>query len=47
MKLIGDEGPWVCYGLSGTEPMVRVYSYAGSEAELEKLIASAKQGIFE
>jgi phosphomannomutase len=34
-------------GLSGTEPVVRVYSEAGSEAELEKLSAAAKQWTFE
>jgi alpha-D-glucose phosphate-specific phosphoglucomutase len=47
LKLICDEGSWVCYRLSGTEPVVRVYSEAGSEGELEKLSASAKQWIFE
>lgn len=47
MKLICDDGSWVCYRLSGTEPVVRVYSEAGSQPELEKLSAAAKQWIFE
>jgi phosphoglucomutase len=47
IKLIFEDGSWVCYRLSGTEPVVRVYSEAGSESELEKLSAAAKQWIFE
>jgi phosphomannomutase len=33
--------------LSGTEPVVRVYSEARSEPDIEKLSAAAKQWIFE
>jgi phosphoglucomutase len=47
LKLVFDDGSWVCYRLSGTEPVVRVYSEARSEAGLEKLSAAAKQWIFE
>jgi alpha-D-glucose phosphate-specific phosphoglucomutase len=47
LKLVCEDGAWVCYRLSGTEPVVRVYSEAGSEQELEKLSAAAKQWIFE
>lgn len=47
LKLVLQDGSWVCYRLSGTEPVVRVYSEAGSEAELAKLSAAAKQWIFE
>jgi len=47
MKLICEDGSWVCYRLSGTEPVVRVYSEAGSEPELNRLSAAAKQWIFE
>ena len=47
LKLICEDGSWVCYRLSGTEPVVRVYSEAGSNAELVKLSAAAKQWIFE
>ncbi len=47
LKLVLDDGSWVCYRLSGTEPVVRVYSEARSEQGLEKLSAAAKQWIFE
>jgi phosphoglucomutase len=47
LKLVLGNGSWVCYRLSGTEPVVRVYSEAPSEQELEKLSAAAKQWIFE
>ena len=47
LKLIFEDGAWVCYRLSGTEPVVRIYSEASSEADLEKLNAAAKQWIFE
>jgi phosphomannomutase len=47
LKLVFDDGSWVCYRLSGTEPAVRVYSEARVEAGLERLSAAAKQWIFE
>lgn len=47
LKLVLDDGSWVCYRLSGTEPVVRVYSEAPSEQQLQKLSAAAKQWIFE
>ena len=47
LKLVLANGSWVCYRLSGTEPVVRVYSEAPSAQELEKLSAAAKQWIFE
>ncbi|MCU1302406.1 MAG: phosphoglucomutase/phosphomannomutase alpha/beta/alpha domain [Candidatus Sulfotelmatobacter sp.] len=47
LKLVFEDGSWVCYRLSGTEPVVRVYSEARSERDLEKLSAAAKQWIFE
>ena len=47
LKLVLDDGSWICYRLSGTEPVVRVYSEARSELDLEKLSAAAKQWIFE
>jgi phosphoglucomutase len=47
LKLVFEDGSWVCYRLSGTEPVVRVYSEARSEQGLEKLSAAAKQWIFE
>jgi phosphoglucomutase len=47
LKLVFDDGSWVCYRLSGTEPVVRVYSEARSEQSLEKLSRAAKEWIFE
>src|SRR5579864_1402842 len=47
LKLVFEDGSWVCYRLSGTEPVVRVYSEAASAAELTKLSTAAKQWIFE
>jgi phosphoglucomutase len=47
LKLLFGDGSWVCYRLSGTEPVVRVYSEACSQKELTKLGAAAKQWIFE
>ncbi len=47
LKLILDDGSWVCYRLSGTEPVVRLYSEASSKDGLEKLSAAGKQWIFE
>ena len=46
LKLIFSDGAWVCYRVSGTEPVVRVYSEARSEADLTKLAAAAKDWIF-
>ena len=47
LKLVFSDGSWVCYRLSGTEPVVRVYSEARSEDGLQKLSAAAKNWIFE
>jgi len=47
LKLVLDDGSWVCYRLSGTEPVVRVYSEAPSAQALQKLSTAAKQWIFD
>jgi phosphoglucomutase len=47
LKLVFDDGSWICYRISGTEPVVRVYSEAANASELTKLSAAAKQWIFE
>jgi alpha-D-glucose phosphate-specific phosphoglucomutase len=47
LKLVFSDGSWVCYRLSGTEPLVRVYTEARSEKGLEKLSTAAKHWIFE
>ncbi len=43
LKLILEDGSWVCYRLSGTEPVVRAYSEARSEHEVEALKAAAEK----
>jgi alpha-D-glucose phosphate-specific phosphoglucomutase len=45
LKLIMDDGSWVCYRVSGTEPVVRIYSEANSEGGLDKLAAAARDWI--
>ena len=47
LKLVLADGSWVCYRLSGTEPVVRVYSEARSREDLAKLSAAAKSWIFD
>jgi phosphoglucomutase len=47
LKLLFGDGSWVCYRLSGTEPVVRVYTEARSTKGLEALSAAAKHWIFE
>jgi len=42
-KAVFDDGSWVCYRLSGTEPVARVYTESRSESDLRKLSAAAKQ----
>ncbi|HUX46322.1 MAG TPA: phosphoglucomutase/phosphomannomutase family protein, partial [Terracidiphilus sp.] len=42
LKLILDDGSWVCYRLSGTEPVVRAYTEARNEKDMEALSAAAK-----
>jgi len=46
LKLVFDDGSWVCYRLSGTEPVVRIYSEARVESDLKKLAAAAKDWVF-
>ncbi len=46
-KLVLDDGSWVCYRLSGTEPVVRVYSESRSREALAPLSKAAKDWIFE
>jgi alpha-D-glucose phosphate-specific phosphoglucomutase len=43
LKLILEDGSWVCYRLSGTEPVVRAYSEARSERDMEALKAAAEK----
>jgi alpha-D-glucose phosphate-specific phosphoglucomutase len=43
LKLVLEDGSWVCYRLSGTEPVVRAYTEARSEQDMEALRAAAEQ----
>ena len=43
LKLVLDDGSWVCYRLSGTEPVVRAYTEARREADMESLKRAAEQ----
>ena len=46
LKLVLDDGSWVLYRLSGTEPVVRAYSEARSEGDAQKLKRAAEEWIF-
>ncbi len=43
LKLILEDGSWVCYRLSGTEPVVRAYTETRSEQDMEALKAAAEK----
>jgi len=45
LKLILADGSWVCYRLSGTEPVVRVYSEARKESDQAPLQQAAKDWV--
>jgi phosphomannomutase len=47
LKLVFEDGSWVCYRLSGTEPVVRVYAEARSEADRDKLATAGREWIGE
>jgi len=41
IKLLFEDGSWVLFRASGTEPLLRIYCETLSEAKLEKLLAEA------
>ncbi len=43
LKLILDDGSWVCYRLSGTEPVVRAYTEARNQHDVESLRVAAEE----
>ncbi len=45
LKLVLDDGSWVCYRLSGTEPVVRAYTEARDLAALARLSAAAREWV--
>ena len=46
LKLVLDDGAWVCYRLSGTEPVVRAYTESRSDGDRAKLAQAAKDWVF-
>jgi phosphomannomutase len=42
VKLIYDDGSWVLFRPSGTEPIFRIYAEAGSPAKVEALMEEHK-----
>jgi phosphomannomutase len=46
LKLILDDGSWVLFRVSGTEPVVRVYAEARSPGELPLLVEEGKKFVF-
>jgi phosphomannomutase len=47
LKLIFADGSWVCYRLSGTEPVVRVYSEAREQHDTDVLSKAAKDWVLQ
>jgi phosphoglucomutase len=47
LKLVFEDGSWVCYRLSGTEPVARVYAEARSEGDLARLSTAAERWMLE
>ncbi|NJD90859.1 MAG: phosphoglucomutase/phosphomannomutase family protein, partial [Geobacter sp.] len=42
-KFIFEDGSWLLIRPSGTEPVLRLYSEAGSTAEVEQLLAAGRE----
>jgi alpha-D-glucose phosphate-specific phosphoglucomutase len=47
LKLILEDGSWVCYRLSGTEPVVRVYTEVRKQADSESFSKAAKDWVMQ
>lgn len=47
LKLVLEDGAWVCYRLSGTEPVVRAYTEARAEADCRRLGDAAREWVFQ
>lgn len=47
LKLIFEDGSWVCYRLSGTEPVVRAYTEARSQEDSTRLVKAAEHWVTE
>jgi len=46
MKLMFDDGSWVLFRVSGTEPVARLYVEARDEYQMERLLAAGKDLIY-
>ena len=42
-KFYMDDGSWVLMRMSGTEPLMRVYAEAATQARVEELISALEQ----
>jgi phosphomannomutase len=47
LKLILEDGSWVCYRLSGTEPVVRVYTEVRDHADSASFSKLAKDWVMQ
>ncbi len=47
VKIILDDGSWLLFRESGTEPIVRIYAEAHSEPDLKELVEEGKKFIFD
>ena len=47
LKLLLDDGSWVLFRLSGTEPVCRLYCEASTEKGLEELAGTARRFLFD
>jgi phosphoglucomutase len=47
LKLVFEDGSWVCYRLSGTEPVVRAYTEARTKADSARLTEAAERWVLE
>jgi phosphoglucomutase len=46
LKLIFDDGSWILLRLSGTEPLMRVYTESAAENESERMAEAAREWVF-
>ena len=46
LKLVLEDGSWVLFRLSGTEPVCRLYTEAPTEERLEQLTEAARRFLF-
>ncbi len=47
LKLVLEDGSWVCYRLSGTEPVVRAYTEARNEKDMVALRSAAEKFVLQ